>query len=64
MSQVWSQNMRETILKKSMKPRSKTYARCGLIVKNVEGGLIRVKSSEVLLEANMFVRSNFDINSL
>ena len=39
MSQVWSQNMRETIRKKLMKPRGKAYACCGLIAKNVEGGL-------------------------
>ena len=30
--------MRETIRKKLMKPRGKTYVRCALITKNVDGG--------------------------
>ena len=38
MSQVWSQNMRETIRKKLMKPRGKTFAHCGLIGEKCRGG--------------------------
>ena len=39
-SQIWCQNVRETRKKKVIKCRSESFARCRVIVRNVEGGLL------------------------
>ena len=39
-SQIWCQNVRETWKKKVIKCRGESFARCRVIARNVEGGLL------------------------